>query len=167
MPGRAPLGNCFRGGRTTAASRLLCSGRSGAGVARPGRFCGRPGGPRGAREARPLRGVDEGGDRGLGLGRGGQPRPAVTARPGPQPERGCGSGDAVCALAAVATHAVLCRGGPEAPGPTGAAVTALCVCGHKSARGAEGFAFSFPKPDRRGRAGVLLELSPPLCAVRK
>lgn len=90
MPGRGPPGNCFRGGRTTSTSRLLCSGLSGAGAARPGRFCGRPGGPRGAREARPLRGVDEEGDRGPGFGRGGPPRPPVMARPGPQVERGCG-----------------------------------------------------------------------------
>lgn len=90
MPGRVPLGDCFRGGRTTPTSRPLSSRRSGAGAARPGRFCGRPGGPRGAREARLLRGVDEKGDRRLGLGRVRPSRPAVTARSGSQPERGCG-----------------------------------------------------------------------------
>lgn len=143
VPGRrALLGDCIRGGSTIPASRPRCSQRSGPRAAQLRRICGRPGGPRGVREARLLRGIDEQGDGRLGLGRGGPPRSAVRARPGSKLDRGCGG--AACVLAAVVTHAVLCRSGSGEPGPRSVALTARFVCNQKSVREG-GFCFSFPK----------------------
>lgn len=59
-------------------------------AARLGRFCGRPGGPRRAREARLLRGVDEKGDRRLGAQEGWTAPTGCRGEAGSQPERGCG-----------------------------------------------------------------------------
>lgn len=85
-----------------------------------------------------------------GWGSGGVGCPDPLSRRGPTPSRSWASREAACALAAVVTHAVLCRGGPGEPGRRVVALTEPFVCSPKSAF----------------RAGTVLGVIPPLCSVR-
>lgn len=135
MPGQALLGDCFRSGSTTPASRSCCIWVPG--LPGPAGSAGTREAPEGAREARLLRGIDEKGERRRGLQKGRPPRPAVMARPGSQLDGGSGL--------------LPCRGSYARgalserhwePGPRSVALTARFVCSQKSAR--EGRVLLFP-----------------------
>lgn len=139
--------------------------QSGPGAARPGRICGHPGGSRRAREARLLRGIDEQGDRRLGLERGRPPRAAVMAIPGSLLRWGLRrSGLLPCrrSYARGALSERLRGARTEKCRLDGA----LCVQPEIGWR-REGFAFSFQKRDKRRRAEIGLEAVPSLCTFRK
>lgn len=113
----------------------------GAGLPDSAGSAGARGGPRQAREARLLRGVDEKVTGGWGLRRGGPPLLAVAARPAPSPSGA--AGEAACALTAVVTHAVFRRGG------SGGVPDRCCVdgtlCVQLEVSQGRGVCFSFPR----------------------